>query len=150
MIGYHVEVKEQELMRNHVKEIKFMNKKNHFYFKKEEGTLIFNRSYSNNFITFCDSNNKVIICKTSGSSNVGFLKKQKKSPQSIEAIVKALVPYFELYRIQKFNIILKVNFSTHTIFMVKELLDYGYEIKSFRNNIKIAHSLLKGRKIRRI
>ena len=51
---------------------KFKLKKNHFFFgnlKLKIAKLYIRRSYTNVFITLCDLNNKVIICKSSGSSD---------------------------------------------------------------------------------
>jgi len=129
-----------------------MNKKFYFYNKsfKNAANIILNRSFSNIFITVTDLKKRVVICKSSGSSGVGHLKKSKKSPQAIENIINALVPFFELYKIQNFNIILKVRFSSHVILLVKELHDRGYNIIQFTTRLKVGHNGMRGRKLRRI
>jgi ribosomal protein S11 len=117
---------------------------------KNVANIIVNRSFSNIFITITDLKQRVVICKSSGSSGVGHLKKSKKSPQAIENIVNALIPYFELYKIQNFNIILKVRFSSHVILLVKELHDRGYNIIQFMTRLKVGHNGMRGRKLRRV
>jgi ribosomal protein S11 len=112
--------------------------------------IIFNRSFSNIFLTLTDLKKDVVICKSSGSSGVGHLKKSKKSPQAIENIVNALIPYFELYKLKNFNIILKVKFSSHLIILVKELQNHGFNILKFVNQCKVGHNGMRGRKLRRI
>jgi ribosomal protein S11 len=129
-----------------------MNKIFKFYNKslKNAAHIFINRSFSNIFITVTDLRKKVVICKSSGSSGVGHLKKNKKSPQAIENIVNALIPYFELYQIKNFDIILKVKFSSHVILLVKELHDRGYNIIKFTTRLKVGHNGMRGRKLRRI
>ena|ERR1700677_2263798 len=117
---------------------------------KNAAHIFINRSFSNIFITVTDLRKKVVICKSSGSSGVGHLKKNKKSPQAIENIVNALIPYFELYQIKNFDIILKVKFSSHVILLVKELHDRGYNIIKFTTRLKVGHNGMRGRKLRRI
>jgi|SRR5579884_2113430 len=125
-----------------------------FFFSDKNSTnianLVVNRSFSNIFLTVTDLKNKVVICKSSGSSGVGPLKKSKKSPQAVENIVSALVPYLEIYKIKNLIIILKVRFSNHIVILVKELFDRGYNIVKFLNKNKIAHNGMRGRKLRRI
>jgi ribosomal protein S11 len=129
-----------------------MNKK-FFFFSKTlnyAANILVNRSFSNIFLTVTDLKNKVVICKSAGACGVGNLKKSKKSPQAIENIVNALVPYFELYKLQNFNIILKVKFSSHVVILVKELDNRGYNIVKFVNRCKVGHNGMRGRKLRRI
>jgi len=45
----------------------------------EDAYLLFNRTYSNIFITLLDAKQKIIITKTSGISKVGNNKKKKKN-----------------------------------------------------------------------
>jgi ribosomal protein S11 len=125
-----------------------MNK--NFNFFKQTANIMINRSFSNIFITVTDLKKKVLICKSSGACGVGNLKKSKKSPQAIENIVNALIPFFELYKLRNFNIILKVKFSSHVVILVKELHDRGYNIIKFVNRLKIGHNGMRGRKLRRI
>jgi len=129
-----------------------MIKKFYFNNKKIKNTanIMVNRSFSNIFITITDLRKNVVICKSSGSSGVGNLKKSKKSPQAIENIVNALIPYIELYKIRNLNIILKVRFSSHVILLVKELHDRGYNIIQFMTRLKVGHNGMRGRKLRRI
>jgi len=112
--------------------------------------LVFNKSFSNLFITLLDLNKRVVICKTSGECCGSNLKKTKKSSQSIENIIERLVYYFELHQIQNFHIILKVKFTSHIVVLVKELMDRGYNIRQFSSQLVIAHNGLRGRKLRRI
>src|ERR1700679_1912303 len=127
--------------------------KNFFFFSKNlnyGANIIVNRSFSNIFLSVTDLKNKVVICKSAGASGVGNLKKSKKSPQAIENIVNALVPFFELYKLKNFNIILKVKFSSHVIILVKELDNRGYNIVKFVNRCKVGPNGMRGRKLRRI
>jgi len=117
---------------------------------KNAAHIFINRSFSNIFITVTDLRKNVVICKSSGSSGVGHLKKSKKSPQAIENIVNALIPYIELYKIKNFDIILKVKFSSHVILLVKELHDRGFNIIKFTTRLKVGHNGMRGRKLRRI
>jgi ribosomal protein S11 len=112
--------------------------------------LVLNKSASNIFLTFSDLQNKVIRCQTAGMSQVGSTKKKKKSPQSIENIVKMLHIFFIKYKIEYFNIVLKTKFSAHIPLLLKELLIRKYKIACIINKRKIAHNGMRGRKMRRI
>ena len=117
---------------------------------KNAAHIFINRSFSNIFITVTDLKKRIVICKSAGACGVGNLKKSKKSPQAVENIVNALIPYFELYQIKNFDIILKVKFSSHVILLVKELHDRGYNIIKFMTRLKVGHNGMRGRKLRRI
>ena len=137
-------------MRNLAKDNSILKMSRIHFFNKNTANLVINKSFSNIFITVTDLNKRVIICKSSGACGVGHSKKMKKAPQSIENIIKHLVPIFEQYKLKYFNLILKIKFSNHLIILIKELYSNGYKIVKFINKIKIAHNGMRGRKLRRI
>jgi len=109
-------------------------RKRHFIFnlnKMEDAYLLFNRTYSNIFITLLDAKQKIIITKTSGISKVGNNKKKKKSPQAVEAIIRSMIKYFRLYKIKSLGIILRCKISIHMHTLVKELLYSGVKVASY-------------------
>lgn len=123
---------------------------NKFLIINKTGNIVINRSHSNIFLTLLDIKLKVIICKSSGTSDVGDSKKKKKSPQAIENIISDLIPFFLKYNITRVNIILKVKFSSHVVILVKELMDNGIDIIKFISRQRVGHNGMRGRKIRRI
>ena len=137
-------------MQNRVKKRNIKKKYKFFFSKNRLAYLVFNRSFSNIFITLLDLNFKVIKCISSGICDVGSQKKIKKAAQTVENIIETFLNIFELYNIKLFNIILKVKFSGHVVLLVKELTDRGFFIKRFINRIKIAHNGMRGKKLRRV
>jgi ribosomal protein S11 len=73
------------------------------------------RTYTNIFITLTDINNKVIICKTSGSSDKIYNKRKKKIAQAVEKIIFRIKKYFKLYNIMFLHLILKMKVKAHVI-----------------------------------
>jgi ribosomal protein S11 len=126
-------------------------KKEHFVFGSGGlAFLILNKTHSNIFITLTDYKMKVIICKTSGASNVGFTKKKKSAPQAVERIVKELAFFFKIYGIKFLDIILRFKVTSHTLILVKELSSLGVGIRRFLQRLRIGHNGMRGRKLRRI
>jgi ribosomal protein S11 len=126
-------------------------KKAHFFFtKKGIGILILEKKHSNIFLTFTDLRDKVVICKTSGSSFAGFSKKKKKSPQALEKIISCLMPYFVLYNIKYVKLYLTSRVTVHVYTLVRELSMKGVNIFSFHDRKNIPHNGMRGRKMRRV
>jgi len=113
------------------------------------GVLVFNKSFSNMFITFRDLARRTIAVKTSGSAHVGFSKRKKKSPNSVQYIVKKLLIYFKLYKIHKFQIAVKTRVSVHVYMLVKQLLKQGFRILSVQSFKRVPHNGCRKRKLRR-
>jgi hypothetical protein len=90
-------------IRDNVKFIRRLLFKNHFYFGKKfkkKAILIMKRLQSNTKVTLLDMKKKVVICKSSGTEHVGYNKKVKKAPQTLEKIIRGLLPFLRLYRIR--------------------------------------------------
>lgn len=120
-----------------------IKRKRHFYFGKEKDTgyLYLKRSASNIFLTLTDLKHKVIICKTSGSSGIVASKRKKKNPHAIESIVRELNTFFQLYKITKIRLILRMRINTFFYFLNKELVFYGIKIVRFRLQRPIAFTV---------
>jgi len=123
-----------------------------FYFGKDNDTgyLYLKRSASNTFLTLTDLHHKVIVCKTSGSSNIIGSKRKKKSPYAIESIVAEMNKFFQLYKITKIRLILKMRINSFFYFLNKELTFYGLKIIQFRVKRPVAFNGVRGRKLRRL
>lgn len=118
--------------------------------KFKTGKLFIKRTYSNIFITLTDLNNKVIICKTSGSSEKIFNKRKKKVAQAVEKILYKIKNYLNLYNIMYIHIILKMKIKTHIYTLLTKLKLYGIHIVSIKSKKKLAHNGIKGRNLRRL
>jgi len=108
------------------------------------------RTYTNIFVTLTDLNNKVIICKTSGSSDKIYNKRKKRIAQAVEKIVLKLKKYFKLYNIMYVHIILKMKIKAHVYTLLSKLHLYGLKILSIKSKKLIAHNGVKGRNLRRL
>jgi len=119
--------------------------------KNKIAKIYIKRTYTNIFITLTDLNNKVIICKTSGSSdNSIFNKRRKKIPQAIEKIIFKINNYLKLYNITNIHLILKMRIKSHVYTLLSKLYSYGIKISSITSKRLIAHNGVKGRNLRRL
>jgi ribosomal protein S11 len=135
------------------KKYKLKNKKNHFFFgnlKNKIANIYIKRSFTNIFITLCDLNNKVIICKTSGSSDSFTNKRRKRISQAVEKIILKIKKTIKLYNIVKLHIILKMKIKSHVYTLINRLKYYGLIILSICSKRKMSHNGVKGRNIRRL
>lgn len=112
--------------------------------------LFIKRTYSNIFITLTDLNNKVIICKSSGSSDKIYNKRKKKVPQAVEKIIYKIKNYLNLYNILYIHIIIKMKIKTHIYTLLSKLHLYGINIISIKSKKNLAHNGVKGRNLRRL
>lgn len=140
-----------------------MLKKN-IYQIKEEKNFVFNsksiliktaniyirRTYTNIFITLTDLNNKVICCKTSGSSDNIKNKRRKKIAQAVEKIIYNINSFLKLYEITHLHLILKMRIKSHVYTLLSKLHYYGLNILSISSKRLIAHNGVKGRNLRRL
>lgn len=133
--------------------MKKLIKKLHFKFVSEQGTnmgrLHLRAKFANVVLTLTDLDNKVIICKTAGSSGVIGTKRQKRVPQVIEPMVKHLLPYIKLYKINNFQIVMKMKIRGHFYVLVKELEFHNLNITGVIMRRRIAFNGVRGRKLRR-
>jgi ribosomal protein S11 len=127
-----------------------LKQKNHFVLSENTGKIYLNRSYTNIFITLTDLNDKVIICKTSGTSGLVGSKRRKNVPQAIENIMKNLFSYLRLYKISNIEIVLKIKINIFFHYLLKELTYYNINIIGYTVHRAIAFNGTKGRKLRRI
>jgi len=135
------------------KKYKYKARKNHFFFgdiRKKIAKLYIRRTYTNIFITLCDLNDKVIICKTSGSSDVFRNKRRKRIAQAVEMIVMHIRRYLRLYNIVNLNLILKMKVKSHVYTLLNRLKYYGLNVLKISLKRVIAHNGVKGRNIRRL
>jgi len=77
-------------------------------------------------------------------------KRRKKVPYAIENIIKALSPYFKVYKITQVFLVLKMRINTFFYFLAKELAFYGIRIISFKIRRPIAFTGVRKRKLRRL
>lgn len=129
---------------------KFKVKKDHFFLHKNIAKIYIKRSYTNIFITLCDLNNKVIICKSSGSSIETKNKRRKKIAQTVEKIILFLKKTFKLYNINSIILILKMKVKSHIYTLINKIKYYGINIISISSKRSIAHNGVKSRNIRRL
>ena len=126
-------------------------KKNHFFFLENSAFLFFEKRNSNLFLTLTDSNEKLIICKTSGIAKVGNLKKTKIAAQSLEAIVPSLKVFFSFYSIKSLTLVFRN--SVPKIYygvLVNQLNNLGITIKNIKIKYLIPHNGIRSRTPRRV
>jgi len=134
-----------------IKKYKYRFRKDHFFFgNKKIINLYIKRTYTNIFITLCDLNDKVIICKTSGSSDNIKNKRRKRIAQAVEKIIFHIRKIIKLYDIININLILKMKVKSHVYTLISRLKYYGLNIMSISIRRAIAHNGVKGRNIRRL
>lgn len=132
---------------------KFRLKKNkNFFFglKKNLAKIYIRKTYSNIFITLTDLRNKVVICKTSGSSDVFKNKRRKRIAQAVDKIIQNINNYIKFYNITHIHLILKMRVKSHVYALVKNLYHYGIIILSICSRRIVAHNGVKGRNLRRL
>jgi ribosomal protein S11 len=132
---------------------KYRKKKNHFNLGKLNNRICYiyiRRTFSNIFITLCDLNKKVIICQTSGTSDIYENKRRKRIAQAVEKIMFKINKYFKLYKIKAVFIILKMKIKSHVYTLIKKLMYYNIVILGITFKRSIAHNGVKGRNVRRL
>jgi ribosomal protein S11 len=135
------------------KKYKYKIRKNHFFFgclNKKVAKLYIRRTYTNIFITLCDLNNKVIVCKTSGSSDDIKNKRRKRIAQAVEKIMLHIRRFIKLYNISNIKLILKMKVKSHVYTLLNRIKYYGINILNISLRRAIAHNGVKGRNIRRL
>lgn len=125
-----------------------LKKKYRFVFKKlgykfRTCRIYLKKSHSNIFITMTDLRDKVIICKTSGSSGVTGNKRRKKVPQVIELIFKEVLKYLQHYKIFHIDLVLKMRVNVYYYILMKELSYYGISVVGFTVRRKVPHMGLR-------
>jgi ribosomal protein S11 len=108
------------------------------------------KTYTNIFITLCDLKNKVIICKTSGSSDKIYNKRKKRIAQAVEKIIFKMKKFFKMYEIKYIYLILKMKVKAHVFTLLSKLHSYGIKILSIKSKKILAHNGVKGRTLRRL
>jgi ribosomal protein S11 len=133
------------------KKYKFKIRKNHFFFGvKKIAKLYIRRTYTNIFITLCDLNDKVIICKTSGSSDNIKNKRRKRIAQAVEKIMLYIRKTMKLYKLVNIYLILKMKVKSHVYTLLSRIKYYGLNILNISSRRAIAHNGVKGKNIRRL
>jgi len=117
--------------------------------KNENARLYLTRSFTNLFLTLTDSVDKVIICKTSGSCGIYGNKRRKVALEALEPIVFNLAKYFELYKIQKVDIIIKTDMPAYIMKLIHELEVLNIGVGTFVMAVRVPHNGVKARKIPR-
>jgi ribosomal protein S11 len=105
--------------------------------------VIFRRTRTNLFITLTDLHNKVVICFSSGSSNVGSSKKKKVSPYAVQPIVSNLINYLRVYRIRNVILVLSTYSRSHVALLTRELFRYGIRVRFIVNRVIRPHNGVK-------
>lgn len=133
---------------------KYKINKKHFNFGKnikyKIAKIYLRKTWSNIFLTLTDIKNKVIICKTSGTSKVSDNKRRKKVSQAIEKIMIYIKYYLTLYKIKNISIILKMRVKSHLYVLIKRLKYYNINIINIISKKNIPHNGIRKKKIRRI
>jgi ribosomal protein S11 len=132
---------------------KYKKKKTHFFFGnyvKKVGKLYIRRTFTNVFITLTDLNNKVIVCQTSGSSDIYENKRRKRISQAVEKIMVHINKYIKLYKLSFFHVVLKMKVKSHVYTMLSKLSFYGLGVLSLNIRRSIAHNGVRGRNLRRL
>lgn len=129
----------------------FKKEKNFFFgLTKNTAKIYIKRTYSNVFVTLTDLQNKVVVCKTSGSSDSITTKRRKKIAQAVEKIASKINQYLKLYNITKIHLVLKMRIKAHVYTLLSKLHTYGLFILTMTSRRLIAHNGVKGRNLRRL
>jgi len=105
--------------------------------------------FSNLFVTLTDFNNKVIVCKTAGSSGIKGNKRKKKTEQAIQSIVSSLKYYFKRYRISRVNLFLRCRIRTQVFSLVTYLLRFNIGLNRIFKTLPKNYTRVKKRNARR-
>lgn len=135
-----------------LKKIYKINKNKNFYFGLENkiANIYIRKTYTNIFITLTDLNNKVIICQTSGSSDIYTNKRRKRIAQAVEKIMINIYHYIKLHKITHIHVILKMKIKSHVYTLLSKLHYYGIFVLSICSKRLVAHNGIKGRNLRRL
>lgn len=126
-----------------------LSKQSHFFFSdKQIAKIFFKKSHSNFYLTLTDFQSKVIMCYSAGSVVFGTRRKVL-SKFSVESIIQKMLPYFRLYNINSFEIIVKSLASGHIYTLANILKAKGFSILSIKDRIPIPHNGIRGQKIPR-
>src|SRR5271168_4509138 len=129
---------------------KYLKLKNFTLGEKKIAKIYIKRTYTNIFITLTDLKDKVIICKTSGSSDSIHNKRKKRIAQAVEKIILKIKKYLKLYNIMYIHLILKMKVKAHVYTLLSKLHSYSIKILSITSKKLIAHNGVKGRNLRRL
>jgi len=121
-----------------------------FGLNQDMAKIYIKKTYTNIFITLTDMDNKVVICKTSGSSDIYKNKRKKKIAQAVEKIINNINNFLKLYKITKIHIILKMKIKAHIYILLEKLNYYGLIILSISSLKILPHNGVKGRNLRRL
>jgi len=98
-----------------------------FYFGRTGmniGKIYIKRSYTNIFITLTDLNNKVIMCKTAGSSIEERNKRRKKVSYTVNIIISKLQTYLEIHNIKSIILIIRLRIKSFVYNLINKLKDF--------------------------
>jgi ribosomal protein S11 len=124
-------------------------KQSYFFFgDKQIARIFFKKSHSNFYLTLTDLKYKVIMCYSAGSVVLGNRKKVL-SKFSIDTLIQKMLPYFRLYKITYFDIIIKSLAPGHIYTLANILKAKGFSIISIKDRVPIPHNGIRGEKIPR-
>lgn len=126
-----------------------LKKKNNFVLPNYTGRIFLRATYSNVILTLTDLENKVIICRTSGSSGILGSKRKKCVPQVVEVIFKAILPYIRLYDLKNIEIVLKMRIKSYFYILLKELEHNSLSVCGYIIRRRVAFNGVRKRKLRR-
>lgn len=132
---------------------KYKSRKSHFSLgdsREREGKLYLRRTFSNIFLTFCDLENQVIKCVTSGMVVESNSKRRKRIAQAVEDIMYYMSKYLRFYKISKVHLIFKIKVKSHVYTLVNRLKYHGFLIGSMCSRLCTAHNGVRGKKLRRL
>lgn len=131
--------------------IKLLKQKKLFNFKKFTANILFFKRHSNLFFVLLDTSLRHVATLTSGSCKLGKNKKQKIAALNMQGLVQTFkLNYANKYNIKFLNIYLKQRIS-YFFFKLRKLLNmYNLPIVKFHYILCKPHSIIRGRKIRRI
>jgi hypothetical protein len=125
-------------------------KKTKFFFKQKIGRLLFFKRHSNLFLVLLDSTHKHVITLTSGSCKLGKTKKQKISAYGLSKMITVLLKYLNKYKIKYIKFLIRQKLTSH-FYNIQKLLKLNNKfIKDYKFILKRPHSIIRGRKKRRI
>lgn len=88
------------------------------------------------------------MCYSAGSVVLGTRRKVL-SKFSVEVLIQKLLPYFRLYKIISFEVIIKSLAAAHIYTLINILKGKGFAITSIKDRVPIPHNGIRGKKIPR-
>lgn len=105
---------------------------------------------TNIYLLFQDCKDRLITCKSSGSSGIIGNKRRKKASQTVEIVFQHLYPYLKAYSIKVVHLIINTRISSHYYALLRSFQKFGLRIFKFTVCRRIAFNGCRLREKKRV